>query len=91
MTVKEKIEKIIKEDPMVKEIYENNEGCFKNIVIDSIIKNCDNDDKAFEFMIFMLATLSNLYDVLLDDISTLGDDKLIKKCNEDINSIILSE
>lgn len=85
IVLKDKITDIIKNDPVVKQIYENNGGCFKNVVVPSIMNAEDNE--VLETVIMMLATQSKFYDALIDNISQFGNKELIKKCNDDINSI----
>ena len=86
MSKKIKIMEIIEKDPIAKEIYENNSDCFENVVLHEIEKY-DNEDKAFEHIIFMLLSLSALYDKLLNNIAQYGNKELIEKCASDINSI----
>ena len=87
--MKNKIIEIIENNPVIKQIYENNEGCFKNVIV-SRIKESD-DDKVLEDVMEMLALQCELYDTLLNNIAKFGSKELIKKCNEDINNIFASE
>lgn len=87
--MKDMIMKIIETNPAAKRAYEDNEGCFRNIIVPRLIE-CDSDS-ILEFMISMLATQSSIYDTILNNIAQLGDKELIKKCNDDIQKIFSSE
>ena len=87
--MKEKIMEIINTNPMVKQIYENSEGCFRNAVVPSI-EICD-DNIILESVIVLLAAQAEIYDVLLYNIATFGNEELIKKCNEDIRKFTSGE
>lgn len=85
MTIKEKIELIIKTEPIVKENYENNGGCFKNIIM-PVIEN-SNDDGILYDLITMLSLQCSLYDAVLNNIAQFGSEELARKCKEDISRI----
>lgn len=85
MTIKEKIKKIIEDESIVKDIYENG-GCFKNIII-PVIEN-SNDDELLYDLITITALQCQLYDTVLDNIAQLGSEELIKKCRADLSSMI---
>ena len=89
MTIKEQIIDFIENDKITKAIYENNEGCFKNIVVPRIKET--EDDKVLETVISMLAVQTTIYDSLLNNIAQFGDKVLIDKCNNDINNIFTLE
>lgn len=86
MTIKEQIKVIIENEPTVKEIYENNDGCFKNIVMEGIT-NEDDDQLILIRMVIRLAMLSEMYDRLLDNIAQFGNTELIQKCQSDICTV----
>lgn len=85
MTIKEKIEEIIKTEPIVKEIYDEN-GSFKNVIM-PVIENSDDNTLLYD-LITMLALQCSLYDTVLDNIAKFGNEELIKKCREDLNNIV---
>jgi len=85
--IKERIKFILEEDPEVKQVYDNNEGCFKNIIIPSIM----DSDNEIHTMISILAAQAVMYDRLLNNIAQYGDKELIKKCNEDIHNVFAQE
>lgn len=86
MTIKEQIKVIIENDPTTKEIYENDGGCFKNIVMEDIIN--ENDDQLILIrMVTRLAMLSEIYDRLLDNMAQFGNEELIQKCQSDICTV----
>ena len=86
MTIKEQIKVIIENEPTVKEIYENNDGCFKNIVMEGIT-NEDDDQLILIRMVIRLAMLSEMYDRLLDNMAQFGNEELIQKCQSDICTV----
>ena len=77
----------IENDPIVKECYEDQGGCFKNIIIPSII----NSDDKLRTMINMLASQSAIYDKLLNNIAQFGNQELIRICKNDVDSIFSCE
>ena len=89
MSIKEQIIDFIEKDSVLKDIYENNESCFKNIVFPRIKES--DDDKVLETVIYMLAMQCEIYDVLLNNIAQFGNKELIIKSNNDINNIITLE
>lgn len=84
-----KIMEIIENDPVVKQIYENNGGCFKNVIVPRLME-C-NEDNELETTIMMLAMQTAIYDTLLDNIAQYGSKDLIKKCNTDIDNLFKLE
>ena len=89
MNIKKQILNFIENDEITKSIYENNEGCFKNIVVPTIKKV--EKDMVLETVIGMLAIQTAIYDSLLNNIAQFGNKELINKCNSDINNIFTLE
>ena len=89
MTIKEKIEEIIKVEPIVKGIYENDSGSFKNVIV-PVIENSDDNAILYD-LITMLALQCSLYDTVLDNIAKFGNKELIEKCREDLKTIVQIE
>ena len=89
MTIKEQILNFIENDRITKAIHENDEGCFKNIVVPKIKES--DDDNVLEIVISMLAMQTAIYDSLLNNIAQFGNKELINKCNSDINNIFTLE
>ena len=87
--MKNMIMNIIENDPIIKQIYENDNSCFKNILVPRLIE-CDSDN-ILEVMLCMIASQSALYDALINNIAQFGDKELIKKCNDSIQKILSSE
>ena len=85
--VEDTINDSIENDPVVKQCYEDQGGCFKNIIIPSVI----NSNDKLRTMISMLASQAVIYDKLLNNIAQYGDKNLIDKCNSDINSVFACE
>lgn len=81
--VEDIINDAIENDPMIKQCYDDEGGCFKNIIVPSII----NSNDKLRTMIGMLASQAVIYDKLLNNIAQYGDKELIKKCNDDINNV----
>ena len=84
---KEKIKSIIENDPDIKQIYENDAGCFKNIIV-PIILEADDVDTA---ILGLLASQASVYDKLLNNIAQYGSKELIEKCTNDINNVFSQE
>lgn len=87
--MEEKIMEIIESDSLMKQIYEDNEGCFRNIIASTLIK-CNEDD-VLKIAINMLAVQCKLYDILLNNIAVLGSKELIEKSHNDMNNIFNNE
>lgn len=81
--VEDTVNDAIENDPIIKQCYEDQGGCFKNIIVPGIM---DSDDK-LRTMISMLASQAIIYDKLLNNIAQYGDKELIAKCNSDINNV----
>lgn len=81
--VEDLIENAIENDPIIKQCYEDQGGCFKNIIVPSIL----NSESKIASMICMLASQAVIYDKLLNNIAQYGDKELIQKCNNDINAV----
>lgn len=89
MNIKEKIAELL-EDSIIKDEHDEISGCFKNIVLPSIMETND-DDETLIIIINSLLCLSEIYDSLLDNIAKFGSQELIKKCGSDIQNIFQSE
>lgn len=89
MGIKEQIMEIIENSDYIKFINDTYSGCFKNVVLPTIIES--DDDTILSNLLFMLASQSAIYDKLLDNIYQSGDKELIEKCREGIKNIFLSE
>lgn len=87
ITLIEKIKEIIENEPTVKEIYNDENGNFRNVVAPAIM-NADDSD-ILSTTIIMLATQCKAYDILLENISQLGNEELIKKCKNDITKFYM--
>jgi hypothetical protein len=81
--VEDVINNAIENDPIIKQCYEDQGGCFKNIIVPSIM----NSESKIASMIAMLASQAIIYDKLLNNIAQYGDKELIKKCNDDITKV----
>ena len=81
--VEDTLNNAIENDPLIKQCYEDQGGCFKNIIVPSIM----NSESRIASMICMLASQAVIYDKLLNNIAQYGDKELIKKCNDDINNV----
>jgi len=90
MSIKDKINTLIENDPIVKEIYDKNDGCFRNVVMPCIM-NTNNDNETLVITINSLASLSKICDALLNNVAQFGTKELIDKCNYDIQSILSEE
>ena len=89
MTVKEQIKQIIETDDNIKNIYNNNDGSFRNVIMPAIENS--HDDNTLKDLINILAMQCLMYDTLLENIAQLGDKVLIKKCRHDINNLFTLE
>ena len=90
MTSKEKIMEIIETVPEVKKVYEDKEGCFRNLVVPALTDDINESD-VFELMLVMLASQCRSYDILLNNIAVLGSKELIEKCRDDIRDSVYAE
>lgn len=89
--MKDRIMQVIENEPTIKRIYEENGECFNKVILPDIEKCGEDDDKAFEQIIFMLISLSAMYDKLLSNIAKSENADLILKCDEDIHNLLSTE
>ena len=86
MTMTDKIMTIIMSEDVTKDIFNDKDGCFGNIAVNTLME-CNNDN-VLETSIHMLAMQCKLYDTLINNIAKYGSKELIEKCNNDINSVL---
>ena len=87
MTIKDKILDMVETDSVIKEIYEDENGFFRNMVVPALINDDSDESIKLDLLIVMLATQCKCYDMFLNNIAILGSKELNEKCRDDIKNI----
>lgn len=85
MSFKEEIKTIIDNNPILSELYYGDNNSFKSLF--TPILNNDSNLNLTNLLIIM-SFQCQLYDITLDNIARFGGKDLLKKCSEDIKSML---